>query len=68
MTKSILPALIENKAAWLCSSIRHVRRWQEHTGKQAVHDGDGRPFSRVSEERIGATGVAAKSGKTATTA
>jgi DNA modification methylase len=28
-----------------------VRRWQEHTGKQAVLDGDGRTFAEIAEER-----------------
>jgi DNA modification methylase len=32
-----------------------VRRYQEYTGKQAVLDGDGRTFDRVSLERAGAT-------------
>src|ERR1035438_3538753 len=29
-----------------------VRRWQQYTGKQAVLDGDGRPFDEVARERL----------------
>jgi len=28
-----------------------VRRWQEHTGKTAVLEGDGRTFDEIAEER-----------------
>jgi hypothetical protein len=28
-----------------------VRRWQQYTGKQAVLDGDGRPFDEIATVR-----------------
>jgi len=28
-----------------------VRRWQEHTGKAAVLESDGRTFNEIAEER-----------------
>ena len=31
-----------------------IRPWQQYTGKQAVLDGDGRPFEEIAEERVGA--------------
>jgi DNA modification methylase len=31
-----------------------VQRWQEHTGKQAVLDGDGRTFDEIKAERAAA--------------
>ena len=29
-----------------------VIRWQEHVGKQAVLEGDGRSFEAISQERL----------------
>lgn len=31
-----------------------IRRWQQHTGRHAVLEGDGRTFDEIAPERIGA--------------
>jgi len=33
-----------------------VQRWQEFTGRQAVLEGDGRSFTEIKRERVGAVG------------